>query len=472
MNKKIQEWLTKLNEFDLFNLGVSTFIILLLIYFSLPVFVLLGLDGDYVKGHNELISTTSVYYSVIGIGMFIVGYWLIGKRLPITKPTIFNTQWKHERVLIAFITIFLAGFLTKIIRLINGSYLSHMYIDVNGPLFMVKFFASLNMFHFIALAIAFTYYYYLLKNNDPRSQLWKWVVWPTFAFEIICGLIVPGGRLAIITPIIIHLLTRHYIYRRSNLRILGAVIFMLFVLCPVKNVLRDVPSALNTYFGNDEFIFTDLRTLSKKDIFSVLATGELGDSKRYARLEINAKNTWQLAADSSIGRIGQAHTFSRIIEKTTDYFYGRNLLYVFNQVGIPNSFIEKISGIDVGTDFGLKYGLVIESLTGVGPTVMGDLYLNFGLYGILFGMLLFGILFRKLFDGMLAVHSITGIFFYSIAWIILMHGLEQSISASYGKLLQLSIILIGIHLFMTLPSSWKKWKQNGFNNESPATSNA
>ena len=145
----------------------------------------------------------------------------------------------------------------------------------------------------------------------------------------------------------------------------------------------------------------------------------------------------------------QLHIFSTVIENTDNYLYGRNIPYLLNHLGVPNSFIEKIVGIGTGTDFAQRYGISGDPLTGVAPTQMGDLYMNFGLAGIIIGMALLGFFYRWIFVSLAAVPSPSGIFIYSILWIVMMHGLEQSLSAAYGKALQLFLIAFAIQFFIS-----------------------
>ena len=342
-----------------------------------------------------------------------------------------------------------AGFAIKFYHIFTGAHLRNMYISPNDPLFFFKFFISLNTFHFMALALGFTCYYALLKEGSSRAKIWCFLAWGTFSFEMLCGFLTGGGRFAILIPILLYLITKHYLYQRRLMRIILVGFLTVFVLFPIKQVLRDIPSALNQYFGGQEEIFPWLPTFLPKDVFLALSQEEMFELERYQRLQFNAKNAWELTTDSVFGRISQGHVFGVIVERTTDYFYGRPLLYIVNQIGVPNSFIETIAGIGTGTEFGRKYGLVNESLTGVGPTTMGDWYLNFGLVGVVLGMLLYGILFKKICCSLIETISPTGILMYSLFWIVLMHGLEQSISASLGKLLQTFLILLLVHFGLT-----------------------
>ena len=451
MNVKIKSLYRTIQNLDVFELGISGLFVLIAIHFSGFVLVSLNIRTPYVGGHSDMVTAKSLFFALFGTMAFGLGYWTFSNRTLARKSSgIFQKPWKWERVIYIFLGLFGAGFATKFYHIATGAHLQNMYLDPADPLFFFKFFISLNPFHFMALALAFTAYYALLKEKFPEARLWGFLAWSTFSFEVLCGLLNFGGRLGTLIPILIFLISKHYLHQRSLVRIVVAGLLVVLVLFPVKNILRDIPSSLNTYLGGNQEVFTYHKLLQNTDFFYSIENGEIFELARYRQLNINTENTLALAIDGGMGRIGQGHVFSAIVEQTKEYFYGIPILYTFNQLGIPNSLIERISGMGTGTEFGMKYGLVNEALTGVGPTTMGDWYLNFSLAGVIFGMLIYGIFFRKLYELFIQSGALTGILIYSIIWIVLMHGLEQSISASIGKFLQFSLILWFVHLGLTL----------------------
>jgi hypothetical protein len=267
---------------------------------------------------------------------------------------------------------------------------------------------------------------------------------------LVFGFLSVTGRLALITPILIYLISKHYLHNRSLRRIVLVSGLVLFVLFPVKMFLRDIPSALNQYFISSHTGFSHAyKDKSYHDpIGGIFYSGFL-EPERYVDVQVNFGNVRDLAADSTIGRIGQLHVFSVIINNTHEYVYGRNIPYLLNHVGVPNSLIERFAGIGPGTEFGIKNGFVINTWTGVAPTQMGDLYINFGMPGIVFGMMVLGYLFRRIFESLASSPYPSGIFIYSILWIVMMHGLEQSLSAAYGKALQIFLIMVAIQFFIS-----------------------
>ncbi len=449
---RIAQWVRSV---DPFNLGVSVFVVLLAIFYSLPIVALTGIGSSYTLTHYELTTARSIGYATIGIVSFAIAYYAASRHNRSGKVLgQFRYDWNNKRAWIAFAALFGGGFLIKILRILSGQ-LSSQYLDLDDPLFLLKFMISLNTLHYMGIAVAFISYFHLLRNGDVGWKAWKYVAWLTTAIAIAFALVSTNGRLSLITPLLIYLIAKHHLHSRSHLRVVVVAIFAILALFPLKMIARDYSAAFNRYFANGMEVFAWHKPKSIAEprhnwdlIDSLLYSGAL-DKERYLRLEVSAKNVSALTMDASVGRVGQLHVFSAVIENTDNYLYGRNIPYLLNHLGVPNSLIEKIVGIGAGTEFAIKYGVSGDPLTGIGATQMGDLYMNFGLYGITLGMVVLGLLYKKIYDLHVAGAYPSGIFVYTLLWIVLLHGQEQTLSAAYGRALQLFLILFVIQFFIS-----------------------
>lgn len=442
----------RMRKVDLLEIGSSSFIALLTVYFSAPIIALSGFNPKFTLGRYDEVTGRAIVYAMLGIVCFACAYLLTKRKSQKldTVPRILRYEWNNSRAWLAFIGLFGGGFLIKIARIFSGQDLSSLYISPDDSLLLLKFMISLNALHYMGIAVAFVQYFYLLKKQDPRYRTWMYIAWTTSVVAIAFGLVSITGRLSLITPVLIYLITKQYLHSRNVFRIVATGLLILLVLFPLKMFLRDMPSALDQYFANEQWVFTkNPRHQVYHDLFTDIATMDVLDFYSHKNLNVRPGAISEFATDSTIGRIGQLHVFSAVVEKTNEYLYGRNIPYLFNHLGVPNSMIERVVGIGAGTEFGKKYGIVNESITGVAPTQMGDLYLNFGLAGVLFGMMIFGYLYRKIFEKLAHNPYPSGIFIYSILWIVMLHGLEQSISAAYGRAFQLFLILFVVQFFIS-----------------------
>ena len=75
--------------------------------------------------------------------------------------------------------------------------------------------------------------------------------------------------------------------------------------------------------------------------------------------------------------------------------------------------------------------------------------MNFGVWGIIFGMLFFGSLYRFIFDLFIrkSDNSLSGAVIYAIFWIQIIKGTEDWIAPVWAGLVKLFVILLVIHFY-------------------------
>lgn len=470
--EKLQKSIARMmGKLDLLSLPVSGALMLMLLYLSLPLISLLGVDVGMAKEHAGMLTSRSVLYSLVGIACFTwgaFGFRHSTGRLAAASIS-YGGAWNNQvRVLFICAALLAAGFGSKLIHVIAGDYHLNKYLGHTSELFLVKFFISLNTFHFIALAVACCYYYWLKGRDEPGACLWRKIAFGLFAFEVACGLLMRGSRFALVVPVAILLLTRHYLYQRNNRLALIVGIIVVVVLFPVKNILRNPAELINNYlgkgvmvlpckgmdtldiiyYGMDEFLG---RANDQLDRDCAVGAAPLRD-RRFPVGEVAA-----FASDSTVGRLAQAHVFALIVRDTNEYLYGRSFLHILVHFGASHDFVERISGVRPGDDFAVKAGFVGvdqggNPLAGVGYTIMGDLYLNFGIVGTLAGMVLVGYLVRRVYCLVSEDATCSSVLVYTMVWIFVLHGFEQSLSAAMAKLFQIAAITMISSALMAVPA--------------------
>lgn len=424
----------KISSIDIFDLTNSFAIYYLIIFGIFPLAVALRIPSkmvQYVIGKNlSFWSGEMLLYLAIGLGFFILGSFFIKVVLQAANTNafggilagVFKEKWGKRRTFLVFWGVFIAGLIVKIIRIKEGIYFypfrNHQFMD--NPFYSLL--GILSSFGLIALTIAFVYYYSLLREGDSSYKVWQRLSWVAFILEFSYGFL-SGSRINAVIPVIIYLIARHYVYIRDYYRVIVFGIIILFVIMPFGYFLRN-PSGSLSYFGAAD---NQISTL---------------------------QNMQQFIFDNSIGRIDQSQIFLAILNKTAHFLNGQDLLNFFVSLGPPRFIwhdkpVINASGNELGRDLGILPPS--DHTTSISPTVVGDLYMNFGLTGIIAGMMIIGILARFLYKILIenSERSLSGVMIYSVVWIQVIKGMEDWIAPSYAGLVKLIVILIVIHLLLT-----------------------
>lgn len=432
--KTLKQWL---KNWDYFELGNSFFIYYLLIFGGLPLAVLLRLPSKYVEyfiGQSVPIFNAKIFvYLFIGISCFFLGYKFLTSHISTYVggaeriSRIFKKEWTFGRTLRVFGAVFLVNFIVKAARVFGGGY---FHLTKSQSFTGSPFYSLIGLLDWLgpaALAIAFGYYFEMLKIGDSRYKTWRRIAWMVFVFEFIYGFF-SGSKFYAIIPIITYLIVRHYAYKRSFKRVVIAGFLAFFVLMPFLN------------FYNTPSVF-------------------LSPSYSYDG-EVEFENIEKFAVDSSFGRFNQSKSIFNIFEKTDKFLYGKSLMNFFVSLGPPRFIWKNKPVINAsGNEFGRKYGIILpdDFGTNVGPTIIGDLYLNFGVWGIALGMLFFGALLRFIFDVLIRYSgaSLSGIMIYSVFWTQIIKGTEDWLAPVWAGLVKIFVILLVIHFFLVKATKYE-----------------
>ncbi len=420
--KKIKE---KIISFDFFELGNSFLLYYILIFGLLLSVIILEPNSKYVKyalAQESLIFDIRIFiYLLLGILSFWTGYkFLSVKSLTSESFKFLNKKWERDNVVFVFISIFLINFFIKLIRILGGGYFhwSKSLEFVGGKFYSLI--GLLDWFGPIVLAMVFAYYFYLYKANDNRYKIWQIISWAVFAIEFFYGFF-SLSKFSAIIPIIIYLIVKNYVYSKSFLRVVIVGCLVFFVLMPTMNFYK---SRINFYSYN------------------------INDDKNF-----EIKDRGKFVIDSSIGRVNQSKIIFNVFEKTDKFLYGKSLFNFFISLGPPRFIWKNKPIINAnGNDFGRAYGIINSDnyQTTVGPTILGDWYMNFGVWGIIFGMMFFGFLYRFIFDLFIkkSDNSLSGVVIYAVFWVQIIKGTEDWIAPVWAGLVKLFVIFLVIYFLL------------------------
>jgi hypothetical protein len=366
-----------------------------------------------------------------GFIFLILGY-ILGKFLFLKPSKFLIKEWDFKKAWWMFWVIFSFGLFIKLVRVIGGGY-SHFN---QNPLFIKSYYYSLmgnfDWLAYISLMIAFAGYFYFLKKGDANYRKWRVAAWVAFFVELIYA-IPTCTRVFAIIPIMLYLIVRWYVYERSYLRVIGVLFFSIIILFPFGGICR-LPAYTN---------------ISHSSIIQNV----VGDNPSQSILK-SVINSGDYAISSFFWRINQTTIISGILKNPRPFLHGKTFKELLFTFGPPRFLWENkpISINSSGNVFGHQIGVLsdFDSKTSVGPTLVGDWYLNFGLFGIIGGMFLMGMLFSLIYSYFIknSGSSLSGVMFYAIIWIQIIKGMEDWIAPVYVGIIRTLLLLIVINFLL------------------------
>jgi len=417
---KAMNFLKKIRNFDLFALGHSAILYYLLIFYLAPVLAFLNSSFEFRDNDYK-----DFLYLTLGLTFLIFGYFN-GLPAKIIKklPNFLKQEWNFSKIPWVFGAVFILSLISKIVRILEGGY---FHLNQNLVFMKSSFYSAVMMLRwldYIALIIAFASYFYLKKSADKRFRYWRVIAYGVLLFEIVYSL-PTCSKLAVIVPILLYLIVRWYVFK-PDYKVIGAAAVFIFLLFSFGSICRS-PTVLNS-----SLVIQDN--------------------------QINLPKAGDFAVKSVTNRTNQFILFNKTIELGRSFGYNKMVENFLVTLGPPR-FIWKDKPLSLnarGNEFGKAIGLVgsDDSGTSVGPTLPGDLYMNFGIFGLTIGMFLFGFLWRMIYLYFIkeSGKSLSGILFYSVFWIEIIRGIEDWTAPVYAGLVKLFLLLLIIHLFTYVKS--------------------
>lgn len=429
-----------INNFDVFNPGFSIAAYYVFMFGALPLAVFFQIPSRIIDDFDSpelakfIFQPKFIFYVSAGFFAFIGGYLLVSfllKTKKIRRPAVFGRTLNKERALAVFKLIFLGGLLIKALRIWGGAF---FHLNRN-PIFTSNtsnpFYGTISFFDWLgpaSVAIGFAFYFYLRRSGDNDFRRWRLFAWSAFAVEFINGFF-SGSRLSAALPVVVYLIINNYLGRRSLLRVLLVGLFVVFVVMPLQNFYK-APDIFERSYSSPANVYSV--SLERK---SLRAVGEF-------------------VFDSSIGRIDQMRIVPYIFANTREFLHGKTFRDFFVSFGPPR-FLWKNKPISINSQdnvFGHQIGYLSpgDDKTALGPTAIGDLYINFGVLGIIGGMFFLGAAYRFIFsilvDG--ANPPLFGVVMYGVFWPQFITGLENWIGPVWAGMIRLAVLLLLVYCFL------------------------
>jgi hypothetical protein len=393
-----------------FNLGTSYLTYYFMMFLCLPFIIEFS---DYVFDtnfyeilsltfiRNEIYSYDTVVYSIYGLISFFIGYSLVRKRY-IVFGNLLYANWNIKRLYLISIWLFIFGYVIKLKTYLTDSVSIVMYSDSLSGIPLLTFFITPNPFHMFALLLGIIGYFETLKNYS--YNLHKKIKLSTILMLLIylISIVDLGSKLKMLAPFIFFIIIKNIYFPMKLKNILFYLLLTIFTIFFIDRALNTVVNQ------NNASTFLD-------------------------KIEVLTK------------RISQINTLDSIIEKDKPMLLGYTFQTFFEEFK-PYS-MEKI--YFESNKFGREYNLIDpnDNKTGIAITNPGELYMNFGVGGIVIGLFFLGAIYKLYYNSF----KRTNMYFlltYPFLWVIIIYGVESQVSVILASIIKYNIILFVIHLLL------------------------
>jgi hypothetical protein len=375
--------------------------------------------GDYsIQGLS-----LAVIYTAVGFAFLLLGYYstLPGKLCKRFPPLKFSAI--NSRVVPIVYTLYFVGTLLRLILISKGWHIKYnagaYFHEVPAGFYIIDYLTTLCTFSFMLATI---YYFAGLRNRGFVLMLWA-VMLPAevlFAF-------LSGNKSAFLPIMFVILGAYHYFKRTLPIRYLAiALVVIVFVVTPVITTYRSIDGVELRSKGFLDGLFFSINRIAS-------------DLSSYSPVEY-----LQFSYEAFLERMNGSGAFSLVIEavpERMDYQYGKTLMLAFTLL-VPTFLwpgkYEFYQSILVWDDliFGRRgYG-------GIAITQVGELYLNFHLFGIVIGMFVLGIFYKFVHLYFTKDKNPVGMFIFTNLWLSIIF-IEFPLGAAYANLVKhLSILFV------------------------------
>jgi hypothetical protein len=427
-------FLKKIRECDYFSLGNAITLYYAAMFFLFPVLYLMGVRTLSIAGKIERGGTFEepliIITLMLGILAFTAGRTLFGKKpLSMRKAIRIDTPWLTKSFYTIFSGVLVASILVKIIKLLDGRYFVFPEI-LNLSLTAKYYLGFFEIFGWLSLALAFIWYFDRLKKGEGY-RVWQMFAWVILVTEFLNGFLMNSNLLAL-KAIVIYAVVRHYMWKKSLIHFVVTLFISIAILLPIGN-----------YF----------QWQSKTDFIALRNAGNTA-----VQTPIEALDSIPRAAEYSVdsaGRIDQTLVFSRIVRRTENFVHFKYLKNFFISLGPPRFMWKEKPIISFDANqFARDYQIIgdHDRATRVGPTIPGDLYMAFGVWGVVVGLLILGWVYEFVFRTLIRrPHpSLSGVLIYSLLLPDLIKGMENQTAPVLAGAVKLVIALYVVHIALTI----------------------
>lgn len=370
------------------------------------------------------------FYIILSIASLWLGYntkialWVLG------RIKIFHPKREKEDAVVKLsyaFALYAIGLLARIYMINYGLYAYLGIANLNvSSLGLLQIMMHIEKFCTYALAILTISYF--IKPSNAKRIMFALIM----SLEIIFGFI-SGMKSHVIIPLLIVAIIYYYTKRNTPKGILIGIILILIVSYPFSDTYRD--------FINKGAV----DTTSIKAIIEAIP-----DVMYDAYSEATIGSIFNFGYQKSSSRLSMLESFSLIVKDLSQsgrFWYGKYYVYFPLLVLVPRIIWPNKPVIDIGLWFTQTYWNPI-AISSTAITYPGDLYLNFGLVGVLLGMFVTGIIYRLVYEWFKLNIGPLALFIYVFIFLALTNYEGDFLGIYTGLIKQLmELIIIGYFVF-------------------------
>lgn len=428
----------------IFHLGWASLFYLSLMFIVPPIAGYFKIGGNSINAQvNGYVTFQSFWVTVIFTIIFFIAFFKFKvKNIYFKSANLRNTNQ-------LILCIFLISFTFKLIKYLMGFSSSYSIFIDNKFYDAFLYIFGVNIFNIVILNLMFANYY-TNRMQQRKFCILDFFTWFFFGILLITTILSDGRKFYLIAIFLSAMMMRHFLYKKLSIKIVVSLVIILLFLFPLKNFSRDINS-LKYYLGiefRSSLGHMEKLTLlgyffPRDDEHIKIFNADSPANEPYVNpiIKLNIEKTYDLYADSFLGRINQSHIFSVIYTKFNgNYYYGKTLLdwipyssiimkkMEFDDIWIASNIIDKTENTSIGT------------------TLYGDMYRNFSFLGASFGIFLLAILYKYFYTIFFNTDSLFRTTIYCSCFPFLIFALEGTIDSLIVVVLKFSFAFSVIYI--------------------------
>ena len=341
----------------------------------------------YYYNGVSLITSSLIFYSIIGFLFFIIGYFLFSRYLFKfqTKNKVkefISSSWTFENMYYSFWLMLIVVTLHKFYGIYTLRYdLPYFYLSVIGNE-KIAYFFSFNILSFILLfIISFSYFKAKSEENIKWEKKLKYLFYFTFIIMFIMSLNLKSRYLTI--EILFIVLMVYNMFNKINIiKFIISIFILLTLIIALKPLIYE-------YRGISGTLTFDMKA----------------------------------STDRIVSRVNQSHVLSQLFN------------YKHDVVNYNEDLATKINVMDYNNN------------SGVGMTMLGYFFYEYKLLGVIFGMFSVGIIYRILYELFLRKYMVF-VLTYVLIFPFLINVFEQQIFQAIDKIFYYLFLAFFIHILI------------------------